>query len=468
MDSQNVPQGNPLGYQPIKSMLWKFAVPGILSSLMNAAHNIVDQVFVGQGIGDLGIAATNIAFPLATITTALAGMLGMGGASSFNLALGRGNTEEARKSLGGSLFLMATVGIVIAAAAVSLLEPMLNLFGVTEAILPYAEPYVRIISLGIPLGIFATGASYHIRADGSPSYASATILCGVIFNMIFDPVFLYVFDLGISGIALATVGGQALSTLLALCYFLRKFKNAKPGIRDLPPRLNVIKRVCSLGSAVCVMHLSATVIQIVQLNTLRHYGALSVYGSEVALAAAGAAAKVTTVFMSCVIGIALGCQPIYGFNYGNKKFDRVKEAYKLALRYGTTIAVATFLCLQLFPTQILSIFSSDDSLFYSFATRYLRVFLFMTFINAIQPITSNFFSAIGKAKLGFWTALLKQIGLLLPLLLLLPLAFGIEGLFWAGPITDSFAAVVVISLAAREVRALTKLQQEQTGEKGEG
>jgi putative MATE family efflux protein len=449
-------------------MLWKFAAPGILSSLMNAAHNIVDQVFVGQGIGDLGIAATNIAFPLATITTALAGMLGMGGASNFNLSLGRGNLETARKSLGGSLFLMAAAGIAIAAAAVSQLKPMLNLFGATEAILPYAEPYVRIISLGIPLGIFATGASYHIRADGSPGYASATILAGVIFNMIFDPVFLHLFDLGISGIALATVGGQALSTLLALYYFLRKFKNAKPGLRDLPPGLSVIKKVCSLGSAVCVMHLSATVIQIVQLNTLRHYGALSVYGSEVALAAAGAAAKVTTVFMSCVIGIALGCQPIYGFNYGNKKFDRVKEAYKLAVRYGTTIAVATFLCLQLFPTQILRIFSSDDPLFYSFATRYLRVFLFMTFINAVQPITSNFFSAIGKARLGFWTALLKQIGLLLPLLLALPLAFGIEGLFWAGPITDSIAVAVVIPLAAREVRALTKLQREQAGEKEKG
>jgi Na+-driven multidrug efflux pump len=290
------------------------------------------------------------------------------------------------------------------------------------------------------------------------------ILSGVIFNMVFDPVFLYVFDLGISGIALATVGGQALSSGLALYYFLRKFKNARPGLRDLPPKLNVLKKVCSLGSAVCVMHLSSTVIQIVQLNTLRHYGALSVYGSEIALAAAGAAAKVTTVFMSCVIGIALGCQPIYGFNYGNKKYGRVKEAYLLALRYGTTVAVITFLCLQLFPERILRIFSSEDPLFYSFASRYMRVFLFMTFINAIQPITSNFFSAIGKARLGFWTALLKQIGLLLPLLLLLPLVFGIEGLFWAGPITDSIAATVVIFLVAREVRVLTKLEQEQSVE----
>jgi putative MATE family efflux protein len=464
MQSQNVPQGNPLGYQPIKAMLWKFAVPGILSQLMNATHNIVDQIFAGQGIGDLGIAATNIAFPLATITTALAGMLGMGGAASFSLAMGRGDTEEARKSLGGALFLMAATGIAIAAVAVAQFKPMLNLFGVTEAIRPYAEPYVIIIAMGLPLGIFATGASYHIRADGSPSYASATILCGVIFNIIFDPLSIYVFDLGITGIALATVGGQALSTILALYYFLRKFKNPRPGIRDLPPSLGVIKKICSLGSAVCVTHLSATVIQITQLNTLRHYGALSVYGSEVALAAAGAAAKVMTVFMSCVIGIALGCQPIYGFNYGNKKFSRVKEAYKLAVRYGTIISVTAFLCIQLFPRQILSIFGSDDPRFYDFATRYMRIFLFMTFINAVLPITSNFFSSIGKARLGFWMALLKQIGLLLPLMLLLPRFFGIEGLFWAGPAADGAAALAVIFFARREVHALTKLQQEQTEE----
>jgi Na+-driven multidrug efflux pump len=176
-----------------------------------------------------------------------------------------------------------------------------------------------------------------------------------------------------------------------------------------------------------------------------------------------------TVFMSCVIGIALGCQPIYGFNYGNKKFGRVKEAYNLAVRYGTIIATVAFLCIQLFPRQILSIFGSEDPRFYEFATRYMRIFLFMTFINAVHPITSNFFSSIGKAKLGFWSSLLKQIGLLFPLMLLLPRSFGIDGLFWAGPIADAAAALAVIFLARREVRSLTKLQQEQAAaEAGNG
>ncbi|MDR3122929.1 MAG: MATE family efflux transporter, partial [Treponema sp.] len=291
---------------------------------------------------------------------------------------------------------------------------------------------------------------------------------GVIFNMVFDPVFLYVFDLGISGIALATVGGQLLSTVLALRYLLRKFKNAKPGIKDLSPNAGIIKSVCSLGSAVCATHLSATAVQIVQLNTLRHYGGLSLYGSEVALAAAGAVGKVVIVLMSCVIGISLGCQPIYGFNYGNKQFGRVKETYKLAVRYGTTIAVAAFLCIQIFPEQILSIFGSEDPLFYRFAVKYMRIFLFMTFANALQPITSTFFTSIGKANVGFWTALIKQIFLLIPLLLLLPLAFGIDGLFWAGPAADGAAAAIALVLAAREIRRLTRLQQAQVTERENG
>jgi Na+-driven multidrug efflux pump len=343
---------------------------------------------------------------------------------------------------------------------------MLNLFGATRAIMPYAAPYARIISLGVPLGVFASGASYYIRADGSPSYSSAALLVGVVFNIVFDPVFLFVFDWGIRGIALATVGGQLLSTLMALYYFLRKFRSAKPGIRDMLPQFRVIKLVCALGSAVFVTHLSATATQIVQLNTLRHYGALSVYGSEVALAAAGAVAKVMIVLMSCVIGISLGCQPIYGFNYGGKQYGRVKEAYLLALRYGTMVSVIAFLCIQIFPGPILSIFGSEDPRFYGFAVKYIRIFLFMTFANALQPISSTFFTAIGKAKLGFWTALVKQLFLLIPLLLLLPLALGIDGLYWAGPIADGAAAAMVVFLALREVRALTGLQQAQAAGQG--
>lgn len=461
-----VPQENPLGVLPIKRMIWKFAIPGIISSLVNAIHNIVDQVFVGWGIGELGIAATNIAFPLAIIITALAGLLGMGGAAQFNLALGKGDSEQARKTLGNGLFLMVAIGITIAVVALSFLRPLLYAFGATDSIMPFAQPYTFIIALGVPFGIFATGTSYFIRADNSPAYSSAVLLSGAVFNIVFDPIFLFIFKLGIGGIALATVLGQVLSAVLALNYLLRKFKNEKPTRKDLPPKAGIVKGICGLGSAVCCTHLAATAVQIVQLNMLRHYGALSVYGSEIALAAAGAVGKVMIVLMSCVIGISLGCQPLYGFNYGAKKYDRVKETYKRAIRYGTTIAVVAFLCIQVFPRQILGIFGSDNPLFYQFAVTYMRIFLFMTFANALQPISSAFFTSMGKARLGLWTSLIKQAFLLIPLLLLLPLRWGIEGLFWAGPIADGVAALMVIVFAIREVRTLTKLQrqQEETGQ----
>lgn len=460
MPDKASPQGNMLGTRPIKSMIWMFAIPGILSSLVNASHNIVDQIFIGWGINDLGIAATNIVFPLTILITALSALFGMGGASRFNLAMGQGKEDKARKALGNSLFCMVLLGVLLAVCAIVFLHPMLYAFGATAPIMPYAEPYALIISLGLPFGIFSTGTAHFIRSDGNPNFSSAVLLSGAIFNIIFDPIFLFVFDMGISGIALATVLGQVLSSILALYYLLKKFKTVSIRKADLFPVAETIGGICALGAAAGFTHLASTAVQIVQSNALRYYGALSIFGSEVPLAAAGAVGKIMIVLMSCVIGISLGCQPLYGYNYGARKYDRVKETYLLAVRYGTIISVIAFLCIQIFPRQLLGIFGSDDPMFYDFAVRYMRLFLFMQFINALQPITSTFFTAIGKANLGFWMALIRQIILLIPLMLILPHFLGIEGLYWAGPLADGVAAAVVIFFARREMRNLQRLQQE--------
>lgn len=461
MSEKEIIQENPLGTQPIKSMIWKFAIPGIISSLVNAAHNIVDQIFIGWGIGDLGIAATNITFPLMTMITALSALLGMGGAAKFNLALGGGKSKEAQRTLGNSLFLMVITGLVIGIGAIIFLEPMLKGFGATDLIMPYAKDYALIISMGLPFGIFATGASYFIRADGNPNFSSAVLLSGAVFNMIFDPIFLFVFDMGIRGVALATLLGQVLSSALALYYLKFRLKSIVLTKGDFLPQSDIIKALCALGAAPCFTHVAATAVQIVQSNTLRYYGALSSYGSEVPLAAAGAVSKVMIVLMSCVIGISLGCQPLYGYNYGRKNYGRVKETYKLALRYGTTVAVIAFVCIELFPKQILIIFGLDNPVFYDFAIKYMRIYLFMTFANALQPITSTFFTAIGKANLGFWMALARQVILLIPLLLILPMVWGIDGVFWAGPLSDGVAVIIVVIFATREMRKLTELEKQQ-------
>jgi Na+-driven multidrug efflux pump len=269
--------------------------------------------------------------------------------------------------------------------------------------------------------------------------------------------------MGISGIALATILGQLLSTILALVYLLKRFKSVSLVFADLRLRLGTIGSICSLGIAPFATHILMTIVQIVQLDTLRFYGALSIYGSEIPIAVTGALFKVMMVLLACVIGISLGCQPIYGFNYGAKKYDRVKKAYMLAIRYGTTVSVIAFILLQLFPRQILGIFGSGNPLFFDYGTRYIRIYLIMTFANAIQPVSSTFFTSTGKANLSFWAAVLRQGILLIPLVLVLPIFWGIDGFFWAGPISDFGAVIIVIFMASREVKKLTKLQIEQEG-----
>ncbi|MFR2155995.1 MAG: MATE family efflux transporter [Evtepia gabavorous] len=454
------PRQTMLATAPVSKLIWTFAIPAILSQVVNSMHNIVDQTFLGWGIGDLAIAATNIAFPLSTLTTALAALIGMGGAAGFSLDLGKKQARSARKNWGNAIVLSVGLGCLLAVLAVAFLEPMLYLFGATEAMMIYAVPYARIISMGLPFAIFSMAMAHFIRADGSPKFSSGVLLSGAIFNMIFDrfsslPVPWA--SRGCSGHGAGTGTLQLSGPLLSGA----PAPHGDPGAGGFPSICWYDQRDRRAGGAIFFNHVIMTAAQVILMNMLRTYGAQSVYGSEIAIAGSGAVGKVMIVFLSCVIGIALGCQPIFGFNYGSKRYDRVIEAYRKALRYGTTLAVIAFLCIQLFPRQILSIFGSEDPLFYEFSIHYIRIYLLMTFVNAFQPITSNFFTSIGKAKLGFWMALVRQGLLLIPLLLLLPLALGMDGVLWAGPISDGVAAVLVLVLGAREVRRLT-VQQEET------
>lgn len=451
---------NPLGTQPVDKLIWKFAIPGIISQLVNSVHNIVDQVFLGWGVNDLAIGATNVVFPFTTIMTAVSALIGMGASAHFSILLGKKQTEEAANYLGNAITMMTSISILIAVVSFLFLEPILYLFGATGPIMAYAYPYARIICLGIPFGIFAAGMSYFVRADGSPSYSSGILLSGAIFNIVFDPIFLFLFDMGIAGVALATVLGQVLSAVLALYYLLKKCKTVSIAPQHLRCRPNIIGSIFALGSATFATHVLATVAQIIQMNGLKDYGALSVYGSEAVIAASGAVAKLTIVFLSSVIGIAIGCQPIWGYNLGNKKYSRVRETYLLALRYGTTVSVLSFLILQLFPGLLLKLFGSNDPMFYGFATRYIRIYLAMMFLNAIQPTTSMFCTAIGKARLGLWMAVIRQGILMIPLTLLLPTFLGLDGVLLAGSISDGVAALVVTVIGIGEVKRLTKLQNE--------
>ena len=442
---------NPLATERIDKLIAKFAIPAIISMLVSSLYNIVDQIFIGQGVGMLGNASTNIAFPISIICTATALLLGIGSASNFNLKSGAGESEEASKIVGTGLAMLVICGVIIAVVVLFFLDPLLQLFGVTPDVLPYAQDYTGITAFGIPFLILTTGGNHLIRADRSPTYSMACMLTGAIINTILDPLFIFGFHWGIKGAAWATIIGQIISGILVIVYFLR-FRKLELNWSMLRPKGKYLRAIVSLGMASCINQIAMAIVQIVMNNTLRYYGAESMYGTDIPLACVGVISKVNMVFMAICIGISQGCQPIWGFNYGAGQYDRVKQTYKKAFQISLTIGIIFFLCFQLFPRQLVSIFGTGSEEYFRFAERYFRIFMFMTFINGIQPMSSGFFTSIGKAKLGIVVSLTRQIIFLLPLILIFPLFMGIDGVMYAGPIADGAAAIVAIGYSVRELK----------------
>ena len=450
-------QTNPLGYQKISKLILRFSTPAILSNLINALYNIVDQIYIGRGIGTIGIAATNVSFPLNTLTSALAYMFASGSASNFNLSLGAGQEDRAVKVAGNGLTMSLVCGFALCLVSCIFLTPLLTAFGANETVMGLAKDYTFIVALGIPFQIFTVVACQLIRSDGSPNWAMVCLMSGSMFNIIFDPVFMFVFGWGIKGIAWATTLSQVLSALLALGYLLRGMKSVRLVRVAFTPAFASIKAICTLGMAGFFNMIAMTVMQIVFNNTLRYYGDLSRYGSTVTLGAVGALSKINYIYSSCCYGFGQGCQPIYGFNYGAKNYTRVRDTLRTAMVCIMTISVVFFTLFQLLPHQIISIFGQGSADYFEFSTRYLRIFMFMTFANGLQPLTGGYFTATGRAKIGMFVTLTRQLLFLIPLLLLLPIFLGIDGVLYAGPVSDLAAAVIATFLVVREMKRLGAL-----------
>lgn len=451
---------NQLGEEKIGRLLVRFAVPSVISMLVSALYNIVDQIFIGNGIGINGNAATNVAFPLSTLCTSLALLFGIGGAANFNLCMGAGEHKKAGKYVGNAIFLLLSSGILLCVLVRIFLQPLMLLFGATEDTLAYSLEYTGITSFGFPFLILSTGGSALIRADGSPKFSMACMLSGAVINTIFDPLFIFGFQMGMAGAAWATVLGQIISGCMVLWYLLH-FRSVRLEKQYFLPKLRCCLRVAALGTSNCFNQIAMMVVQVVMNNTMTFYGALSVYGQEIPLACSGIINKVNMIFFSLVIGISQGLQPITSFNYGAKKYGRVWNSYRLAVTAGTAISLVSFLCFQLFPRQIISLFGSGSEEYFVFAERYFRIFLFCTFINGIQPITSNFFTSMGKAPRGILMALTRQVIFLLPLLVILPMFWGIDGVMYAGPIADTAAALLAIVLVVIERKKLLAMEKTQ-------
>ena len=450
---------NPLGYERIGKLLRKFAIPSITATLVNSLYNIVDQIFIGQGVGYLGNAATNVSYPLSTICLAISLLIGIGSASRFSIYLGKKDTEHAARLAGNGILLMAGAGLLYLVIGESFLTPLLGVFGATEEIMPYAQQYAGVVLLGMPFLILTNGLSNLIRADGSPKYSMLCMVTGAVLNTILDPIFIFVLDWGIFGAALATIMGQILSFLLALLY-LPRFRTIR--LTRACFKLDVRDNLHTLymGTSSCVNQVAITLVQIVLNHSLTYYGALSPYGKEIPLAACGIVMKTNAILISIIVGISQGVQPIIGFNFGAKKFDRAKQAYLLAIQWNFVVSAVGFCLFQFCPTPIISLFGSGEPLYFEFAVLFMRTFLFMVIVNGVQLLSSSFFTAIGKALKGLLLSLTRQVFFLIPLILLLPLRFGIFGVLLAGPIADCIAFVVSVLFVSREFRRLKRQAEE--------
>lgn len=425
--------------------------------MVASLYNIVDQIFIGRGIGINGNAATNVAFPLTTICVSISLFLGLGGASIYSISLGQGNKKKAADMIGNTIVLAIVFSLIFSIVVRVFVKKFMIMFGATQEVLQYAIDYTSITSIGFIPFVFSTVMSHIIRADGSPKYSMFSVLIGAAVNIILDPIFIFKFNMGISGAALATIIGQFISFFITLRYVF-KFKNITFNRYSFNLYSENVLKIFSLGASGGINQFSMMIVQITMNNVLSYYGALSIYGGNIPLAVSGIIAKINMLIMAFIIGSGQGSQPIIGFNYGAKNYDRVIETYKLTVSITTIVALISFLIFQIFPRQVVSIFGDGSELYFQFAERYMRVYMALMIVNGIQPVSGTFFTSIGKAFKGAFIAMTRQLLFLLPLIIILPRVFGIDGIMYAGPIADGIALIVTIIFVSLEIKKIKKLK----------
>lgn len=453
---------NPLGVRPVKGLLFSFSIPAIISCLVNSVYNIVDQIFIGQGVGYLGNAATTIAFPLMTIIMAFATLIGSGGSAYAALRLGEGRKREALLTLNNLLVIAIGLGIILAAAGLIFLKPILILFGATETTMPYAIDYTSIVLIGVPFSMVSIALSSMARTDGHPRMSMYGILIGAALNTVLDPIYIFVLGWGVKGAAIATITAQFVSTVV-LCYYFLKKGRMRFTRRYMKPVGRVWYKIFSLGISSGITALVACIMQVVMNNSLVYYGNQTEITGDVALSAMGIVMKIAMILASVCIGFGIGAQPILGFNLGAKKYTRVRHTYLLAVSIATGSILIGWAVCQLAPHLVLSLFGKENQTFTDFAVRCLRIYLGGIFCAGFQIVSTNYFQATGQPLKASLLSMLRQLILLIPLLLILPIFFGLSGLLYAGPCADIGSAVIVALFILPEMRKLNRKIAESQG-----
>ena len=449
MEQTESPSSSIFATEPIGRLIAKFAIPCVISLLVNSLYNIVDQIFIGWGVGYLGNGATNIVFPITIVALSLSLMIGDGGAAYLSLKLGEGDIESAKKGVGNAIVLVTVVSILLAAVFLIGINPILDLFGATDVLRPYALQYGTIIGLGLPFMMIPGAINSMIRADGSPKYAMFSMALGAVINTIFDPVFIFIFHMGVQGAAIATVMGQVASFVFSVIY-LPRFKTLRfdLGSFRLQPRTCV--RIASFGISSFITQFAITIVMALTNNLLASYGAQSVYGSEIPLTATGIVMKVNQILISILVGIAVGTQPIIGYNYGAKNYLRVKKALDIAFVISEIISIAAFLIFQFTPMTIVSLFGSEEGLYNEFAVMAFRIFLLLCPFTGFQTVVSVYLQAVGKPIKSAILSLARQIIFFVPAALILPRFLRVAGVLWTGPVADGLAFLLSLGLLIYE------------------
>lgn len=433
-----------LGEEKITKLLLKFSIPCILSLLISSLYNIVDQIFIGNSsLGYLGNAATTIVFPITIISMAFAWALGDGSAAYLSICQGRRDTKSAHKAIGNSILVTFIISLIIVAIGLLFTDNILTLFGATDASIGYARDYFIIILSFIPFSMLSNAFTGVIRADGSPLYSMVLNLTGAIINIILDPIFIFGFDMGIKGAAWATIIGQVASFLIAYGYLLRT-KTFKIKLESFKLDFKVFSNVIKLGISTFITQLAIVVISLVTNMTLVKYGSTSKYGPDIPIAALGITMKVFSIVLNIAIGIIVGGQPVLGYNYGAKKYDRVKETYKTIIRITIIIGIIATLIFQLCPQIIINIFGSESELYNEFAELTFRIFLSLICVTCLVKVSSIFFQAVGQPVKAAIVSLVRDLACFAPLAIILPKFIGIKGILYAAPIADIIGLSITI------------------------
>ena len=438
-----------LGEEKISKLLMEFSIPAIIGMVVNTLYNIVDRMYIGniKDIGGLALTGVGITMPIMTIIMAFGMLIGIGTSARISLKLGEHKREEAEKHLGNAFTLIIVASVLITIIGLVFMHKILGLFGASADTEIYAREYMQIIFFGTIFNMLSFGLNHSIRSDGSPKVAMLSMLIGAGTNIILDPIFIFVFGMGVRGAAIATVISQIVSAIWILYYFTKGKSNLKIKREYLSLDKAIVFSIFSIGVSPFSMQIAQSVVQVLANN------ALKTYGGDLAIGAMTIINSVAMIFMMPIFGLNQGSQPIIGYNYGAEKYKRVKQAVKSATIVATIIVSIGWIITQAAPHLLISIFNRDEQLV-GIASTGMRIFLFMLPVVGAQVISSNYFQSIGKAKISMFLSLLRQVILLIPCLIILPKIFGLTGVWLAGAVADGLSSLITLIIFSMSVRKL--------------